>query len=151
MTSGARVFVAVFVLTLFPLAAGAAGAATLSDPPSAVSQYIEIPPTAGGNTSGKAAPLSRVSARALSATSKSVGSALRDVATSTALGAPNTTLSLPNSARISPKDASFVGSMKEMGSSILGGGGSAIGLLAGLAVIAAAVALMARRKNSPTS
>ena len=151
MTSGARVFVVALVFALVPLAAGTAGATTLSDPPSSVSQYIEIPPSAGGKIGNKAAPLSQVSARALSATGNSAASALRDVATSTALGAPNATLSLSKSGRISPKDASFVGSLKEMGSSVLGGGGSALGLLAGLTIIAAGVASMARRKNRPTS
>ena len=99
MTSGARVFVVALVFALVPLAAGTAGATTLSDPPSSVSQYIEIPPSAGGKIGNKAAPLSQVSARALSATGNSAASALRDVATSTALGAPNATLSLSKSGR----------------------------------------------------
>ena len=146
MTLAARVFVV--ALALVPLTAGTAAA----NPPSSVSQYIEPTPSAGGKAPGnRTAPLSRVSASALGAASRSVASALKEVATSTALGAPNASLSVPKSARISPNDSSFTGSLKEMGSSILGSGGSGIGLLAGLTVIAAAVALTARKKNRPSS
>jgi hypothetical protein len=151
----ARLSVAVLVFALAFSAAGVAGAATLSNPPSAVDQYVEILPSGDGSaTPGKTTtPLSHDASHALAATDRSTAAALREVATSSAFGAPEAKLALPKSARASSAlpSASFVGSLKEMGSSILGGGGSAIGLLAGLAVIAAAVALMARRKNSPTS
>ena len=153
MTLSARVLVAAFVLALVPLAAGAAGAATLSDPPSAVSQYIEIPPTAGGNPApgNKTASLSPSAARALEGANQPLAAALTEVGTSAGLGA--STLALPKSARISPKQvgASFVGSLKEMIGSLVGGGDRPLGLLVGLLVISGAVAVMARRKNRPAS
>ena len=155
MTLIARLSVAVLVFALASSAAGGAGAATLSNPPSAVDQYVEILPSGDGsaNPGNTITPLSHYASRALAATDRSTAAALREVATSSAFGAPEAKLALPKSARATSAlpGASFAGSLKEMGSSLLGGGGSAIGLLAGLAVIAAAVALMARRKNSPTS
>ena len=152
MSLAARVFVAAFVLALVPLAAGAAGAATLSDPPSAVSQYIYTAPTADGNPTpgNKSASLSPSAARALEGANQGLAAALRTVGTSPGLGA--STLALPKSARISPKqvDASFAGSLKETLGSLVGGGRS-LGLLAGLLVISGAVAVMARRKHRPAS
>ena len=156
MTLIARLSVAVLVFALASSAAGGAGAATLSNPPSAVDQYVEILPSGDGsaNPGNTTTPLSHYASRALAAmTDRSTAAALRELATSSAFGAPEAKLALTKSARVSSAlpGASFAGSLKEMGSSILGGGGSAIGLLAGLMVITAGVALMARRKNRPTS
>jgi hypothetical protein len=155
VTLAARIFVTAFVIALVPLATGTAGAATLSDPPSAVSQYIEYPPTGDGNTTlgNKKTSLSQSSARALETANRSAAAALRDAATSMALGAPKTDLVLSSSARtgLKPTDTSFAGSLKEMGASLFGDGGRVLGLLAGLAVISAAATLSAGRKRRSTS
>ena len=167
MTLAARVLVASFVLALASLAAGAVGAATLSDTPSDADQYVEVVPTGDGNATptprDKTTPLSRGSAQALEATDKPAAAALKKVATSSAFGAPETKLVLPKSAQASPKlpnasfsspklpNASFAGSLKEMGGSLLSGGGRPLGLLVGLAFISAAAAVMARKKNRSAS
>jgi hypothetical protein len=143
--------VAALVLALASLTAGAAGAATLSDTPSAVDQYVEIVPTGNGNaTPGvKSTPLLRGAARTLDAAGGPVAAALREVATSPAFGAPEAKVVPTGSARASftLPDASFAGSLKEMGGSLLGGGGDSLGLLVGLAVISVAAAVIARKKN----
>jgi len=143
------------VLALASLAAGAAGAATLSDPPSSVDQYVEVVPTGDGNASprDKTTPLSRSSARALATTDKPTAAALKKVATSSLFGAPDkkltskagTTAGTQVSAEL--PSASFAGSLKETIGSLLSGGGRPLGLLVGLVIISVATAVMARRKN----
>jgi len=133
------------------LTAGVAGAATLSDTPSSVDQYVEVVPTGDGNATpgDKTTPLSRGSARALEAANRPVAAALREVATSSVFGAPEKKLASAGSAQVNPKlpNASFAGSLKEMGGSLLSGGGRTLGLLVGLVIISVATAVMARRKN----
>jgi len=147
--------VAALVLALAFLTAGVAGAATLSDPPSSVDQYVEVVPTGDGNATpgDKTTPLSRGSARALETVDQSVAAALKKVATSSALGAPEAKLAPKGSTRVSAKlpEASFIGSLKEAGGSLLSGGGRLLGLLVGLAVISLATAAFARRKNRSAS
>ena len=151
MTSLARVLVAALVLALASLTAGVAGAATLSNIPSAVDQYVEFVPTGNGNgTPGdKTTPLSRGSARALETVNRPLAAAFREVATSSTFGASVAKVVPTGSARVSftLPDASFAGSLKEMGGSLLGGGGGPLGLLVGLAVISVAAAVIARKKN----
>jgi len=154
LTLIARLSVAVLVFALASSAAGGAGAATLSNPPSAVDQYVEILPSGDGsaNPGNTITPLSHYASRALAATDRSTAAALREVATSSAFGAPKA-LALSKGARESSAlpAASFAGSLKEVGESLLGGGGGLLGLLLGLAVISVAAAVMARRKNRPAS
>ena len=152
MTSLARVLVAALVLALASLTAGVAGAATLSNIPSAADQYVEIVPTGNGNATpgDKTTPLSRGSARALeTVVNRPLAAALSEVATAPAFGAPVAKVVPTGSARASftLPDASFAGSLKEMGGSLLGGGGGSLGLLVGLAVISVAAAVIARKKN----
>ena len=151
MTSAARVLVAAFVFALVPLTAGVAGAATLSDTPSSVDQYVEVVPAGDGNATpgDKTTPLSRGSARALEAANRPVAAALREVATSSVFGAPEMKLAPTGSTRVSPTlpNASLAGSLKETGGSLLSGGGRPLGLLVGLVIISVATAGMARRKN----
>jgi len=163
LTSTVRLLVAALVLALASLTAGVAGAATLSDTPSAADQYVEVVPTGDGNATptprDKTTPLSRGSAQALEATDKPAAAALKKVATSSAFGASKAKLVLPKSAQASPKlpnasfsspklpNASFAGSLKEMGGSLLSGGGRPLGLLVGLVIISVAAAVMARKKN----
>jgi hypothetical protein len=131
---------------------GAAGAATTStsDIPSAVDQYVEISPAANGKATlaNVTTPLSQGAARALETVNRPVAAALTEVATSSAFGAPSTKLARlasTGSARVS--SASFVGSLEEMGRSILGGGDRLLGVLVGLVVISVAAAVIARKKN----
>jgi hypothetical protein len=133
------------------LTAGVAGAATLSDTPSAVDQYVEFVPTGGGKATpgDRTTPLSRGSARAIETVNRPLAAALKKVATSSAYGAPEAKLAPTGSAQVSPglPDASFAGSLKEMGGSLLGGEGRSLGLLVGLAVISVAAVVIARKKN----
>jgi|GEM_PF-3368509 len=151
LTSAARLLVAALVLALASLTAGAAGAATLSDTPSAVDQYVEFVPTGNGNATpgDRTTPLSRGSARALETVNRPLAAALREVATSSAFGAPEAKLAPTGSARVSPTlpGASFAASLKEMCESLLGGGRRSLGLLVGLAIISVAAALIARNKG----
>jgi len=155
LTSLARVLVAAVVFVLASLTAGVAGAATLSDTPSAVDQYVEFVPTGNGNATpkDKTTPLSRRSARALATANRAVAAALKKVATSSAFGAPETKLASTGNAGMSPgiPDASFAGSLKEMCGSLAGGGGRPLGLLVGLAVISAAAAVVARKRKRSAS
>lgn len=132
-----------------------AGAATLSDTPSSVDQYVEVVPTGDGNATpwDRTTPLSRGSARALEATDTPAAAALKKVATSSLFGAPETKLAPTGSAQVSSTlpNASFAGSLREMGGSLLSGGGRPLGLLVGLVIISVATAVMARRKNRSAS
>ena len=156
MTLAARVFVAALVFALASLTAGIAGAATLSDTPSAVDQYVEVVPTGNGKATpkDKTTPLSRDSTQALKTTEKPVAAALKKVATSSIFGAPEAKLAPKGSTRVSLTrvsptlpNASFAGSLIVTGESLLGGGGRPLGLLVGLVIISAAAAVMARKKN----
>lgn len=64
-------------------------------------------------------------------------------------GATGAKLAPTRSAQVSPRlpDASFAGSLKEMGGSLLGGGGRPLGLLVGLAVISMAAVVTAKKKS----
>jgi hypothetical protein len=143
--------VAASVLALASLTASVAGAATLSDTPSAVDQYVEMVPTGNGKatTKNKTTPLPRDSTRALETVDRPVAAALREVATSSVYGAPETKLPSTGSAQVSatlPR-ASFEGSVKEMGGSLLSGEGRPLGLLVGLGFVSVAAAVIARKKN----
>jgi hypothetical protein len=148
----------VFALA-FP-AAGAASAAILSDTPSSVDQYVESVPTANGKATHKATttPRSRKSAQALEAVHHPVAAALKTVATSSVFGAPDKKLVVKKhaptgraGAGITLPSASFLGSLKETGGSLLSGGGRLLGLLAGLALISVGAALLAGKKNRSAS
>ncbi|MHB8059227.1 MAG: hypothetical protein ACYDHO_00110 [Gaiellaceae bacterium] len=92
-------------------------------------------------------PLSQASNNALGSASQADAAALKEVASSVALGAPNVKLNLSKGAKVGPMPAggSFVGSLGEMGKSL--GGARSLVFLAGLAIVSAAVALAGRRKT----
>jgi hypothetical protein len=79
-----------------------------------------------------------------------LAAALKKVATSSAYGAPEEKLAPTGSALVSPglPNASFAGSLKEMGGSLLGGGSRLLGLLVGLAVISVATAVIGPKNHS---
>ena len=108
-------------------------------------------PTANGNSTPghKSTPLSRRSARALKAVNSSVAAALKKVATSSEFGAPDTKFASNGHTQVSSTipEASFAGSLKALGRSLLGGGGRPLGLLLGLAVISVAAAAVARNRG----
>lgn len=151
-----RLLVAVFALALASAATGVAGAGTLSNPPSSVDQYVEILPTGDGNSTpgNKTTPLSHQAAGALSHVDKSTANALRTVAASSNYGAPpvtKPTMSADTGVSSNVPNASFAGSLKEVGGLLFSGGSRLLGLLLGLAAISLAVAIMTRRKNRSDS
>lgn len=150
----ARASVAVLPLALAFLFAGTAGAATVADDPPAVDQYVEQVPTGDGKTSvkKKKTPLSSASARALASADRSLAAALEEVATSSAYGAPDKKLSPTGrndqtNATLEVPDASFVGSIKAVGSALAGGGGRPLILLVVMVAITIAAAIIGRRNN----
>lgn len=109
-------------------------------------------PTGDGNATprSKTTPLPRSSAQALDTTDAATAGALETVATSSDFGAPDNKLGAKKARRAdSPKlpEASFAGSLREIGGSLFGGEGRLTELLVGLAVISLAAAAFARRKS----